>query len=517
MNHTPKIGAFVLETLTTGMYTNPLDSIREYIQNAFDSILSAERFKFLDRNEGIIIISIDPESRSLSIKDNGTGLSSSEVIPRLLNIGMSSKQYGQEAGFRGIGRLAGMAYSKKVKFVTSYKYEDDSSIIEFDCEGIRKSISPSLKQVEELADVLKKNTTQDLSDAKKDDHFFEVRLEGLDETVPNFLNLNQLEDYLCQVAPVEYDAQSFVFATKIEKWMSDHGLCIPYIKLILRDLSKGTERQVFKPYKTHYQTKRSNYEIEVKDIDFYPDNLKETPNFCMWYSKTDLLGMFDDTKVAGLRFRRDNIAIDGPERVAEIFPGNEGRLNYWTIGEIHIFSNEIIPNARRDGFESTPAWEALKVDLSPFITNHCKACHDASSTKGRPTVKIISSAEATIKAAKKALKIGLASNEEREELIKKLQKETERVAKASDTKVKPEEKQQLTSTLTSLKALQERLDEENAFAIKKIKSSLDRKQRRILVELLEIVSEVLSKTNCPKKRECLEAIKKSIVTKYKAS
>ena len=33
MNRTPKIGAFVLETLTTGMYTNPLDSIREYIQN----------------------------------------------------------------------------------------------------------------------------------------------------------------------------------------------------------------------------------------------------------------------------------------------------------------------------------------------------------------------------------------------------------------------------------------------------------------------------------------------------
>ena len=77
MKHTPKIGAFVLETLTTGMYTNPLDSIREYIQNAFDSILAAEQFKLLNRNEGIIEISIDPESKSLSIKDNGTGLSSS--------------------------------------------------------------------------------------------------------------------------------------------------------------------------------------------------------------------------------------------------------------------------------------------------------------------------------------------------------------------------------------------------------------------------------------------------------
>ena len=81
MKHTPKIGAFVLETLTTGMYTNPLDSIREYIQNAYDSILAAEQFKLLNRNEGIIEISIDPESKNLSIKDNGTGLSSSDVIP----------------------------------------------------------------------------------------------------------------------------------------------------------------------------------------------------------------------------------------------------------------------------------------------------------------------------------------------------------------------------------------------------------------------------------------------------
>jgi len=72
MNPTPKIGAFVLETLTTGMYTNPLDSIREYIQNASDGIRSAKRFKQLKPHDGMITVSLDPGKRSLTVRDNGT-------------------------------------------------------------------------------------------------------------------------------------------------------------------------------------------------------------------------------------------------------------------------------------------------------------------------------------------------------------------------------------------------------------------------------------------------------------
>jgi len=514
MKHIPKIGAFVLETLTTGMYANPLDSIREYVQNAFDSIAEAERFEFLGRNEGIIVATIDRDSRALSIRDNGAGLSSSDVIPRLLNIGMSAKRYGQTAGFRGIGRLAGMAYCKRVRFITSRKYEDETSTITFDCEGIRKSISPSLKEVEELADVLRKNTSQDLSEAPKEDHFFEVRLEGLDETVPSFLKLEDLETYLAQVAPVEYDAQRFVFATKIEEWARNHGLRIPHIKLLLEESGHGTQRQVFKPFKTHYQTRRGNYQFDIKDIGFYPDTLDDTATFWLWYSKTDLLGMFGDPDVAGLRFRRDNIGIGGPDRVSELFPGNEGRLNSWMMGEIHVLSNEIVPNARRDGFEATPAANVLRKALAPFIEGHCKACHDASSAAGRPTAKVISSAKATIKAVKEALKVGLVSHEERDGLLKKLEKEIDRVRKAKETKDTAKEKQQCAGVLTSLQAMQNRIQDEETLAIRKIRSTLDRKQRKIVVDILQVVTEVLSTSDCPKRRQCLDAVKQAVLAQY---
>jgi molecular chaperone HtpG len=493
-----------------------LDSIREYVQNAFDSILTAERDQLIRKNEGEIIISIDAHSRSISIRDNGEGLSSADVTRRLLDVGMSGKQYGQDAGFRGIGRLAGMAYCRRVNFITSSKYEDEVSTIVFDCDGIRKSISPAVKQVEELTEVLKRNTRQDLSEASKDTHFFEVRLEELDDTVPQFLDVQKLEDYLCQVAPVEYDAQMFIPATKIEEWVHRHDVRMPHLKLILQDKGKSIERQVFKPYRNQYATKRESYTIDVKDVRFYPEDFDEKSRFWMWYSVTDLLGMFDDPKVSGLRFRRDNIGIGGPERVAELFPGGEGRLNHWVMGEVHILANEIIPNARRDGFEASTAWESLKEDLQPFVKTHCKACHDASSAEGRPAVKLVSSAQATVKAAKKVLKVGLASQQEREDWRTKLAKQEERIAKAHAKRESPEEKRELASVLTSIRAIQTQLEEKEPFVVGRIRSALDRKQRKLLIEVLEVVSTVLSKANCPKGKTCLEDIKREIVAKYHA-
>ncbi len=512
MMPTPKIGAFVLETLTTGMYTNPLDSIREYIQNATDAILSAKRFEQLKPNDGMITVSLDLEGRTLTVRDNGTGVPSADAVGRLVNVGMSAKVYGEEAGFRGIGRLAGIAYCKMLRFRTSACYEDETVIVTFDCEAIRCSITPSMKGVEELADVLQKYTTQDIEETKKDEHFFEVTMQGLDERLAQFLDLQVMEEYLSQVAPVEYDAQRFLYATKIADWVADRGLCIPSVKLLLR--SPATEREVFKPYKTHYRTRQNNYEIEVKGVDFFPQEPTPDSPFWLWYGTHDYLGMFDDNRVAGLRFRRHNIAIGGPDRVAELFPGKEGRLNYWTIGEIHVLSDDIIPNARRDGFESTPAWMKLTEELNPFIAAHCKACRDASSSTNRPTAKVVSSARTAAEATKKALKSGLCSHEERQQLIQKVERETKRVETALINRQTEPEKQELRSTLTSLSAIREQLNDKDLFTVKKIKSSLDRKQRRMLNDILGIINSTLSEVSCAKSKQCLDAVKKAILSKY---
>ena len=512
MNYTPKVGAFVLETLTTGMYTNPLDALREYIQNASDAIISAERFKMLRPNTGIITVSVDPTARVLTVRDNGTGIPFADAVAKLANVGMSSKVYGEEAGFRGIGRLAGIAYCKRLEFRTTTQHEDEMTTVAFDCEGIRQSISPSLKQVEELTDVLQKHMASDVDEVRKDEHFLEVRMEGIDDRMSQFLDMQGMEEYLGQVAPVEYDAQRFMYAPRIQQWAKERGLRIPSVKLLLQ--TPNGQRQVFKPYKNHYHTKQKNFGITVKDIQFFPEEVNGDSPFWTWYAVTDLLGMLDDDRVAGLRFRRHNIAIGGPDRVAELFPGKQGRLNYWTMGEVHILSDSIVPNARRDGFESTPEWLAVKQGLEPWIRKHCKACDDASSSSTRPTAKVLSSAKTTAEAAKTALRTGLASHDERLDLIRKIERETERVESAVQTRQSDAERQELQSTLTSLKAVRERLDEKDLFVGIKLKSSLDRKQRKVVTEILTLINTALSESACSKSRQCIDAVKRAVLSKY---
>src|SRR5579862_7133868 len=112
----PLIGSFVLESLTTGMYGERRNAIREYIQNAYDSVLAAERQKVLQKKRGKVVLTVDGEGNRLTIRDNGLGLSKRVAVDTLTAIGASRKDRGSAAGFRGIGRLAGIAFSDELQF-----------------------------------------------------------------------------------------------------------------------------------------------------------------------------------------------------------------------------------------------------------------------------------------------------------------------------------------------------------------------------------------------------------------
>ena len=75
MKHMFVVGKYTLESLTNGMYSSPLDLYREYIQNAVDSIDDAVRNGLVDKKNSRIDISVNTEIASISIKDNGCGIS----------------------------------------------------------------------------------------------------------------------------------------------------------------------------------------------------------------------------------------------------------------------------------------------------------------------------------------------------------------------------------------------------------------------------------------------------------
>src|SRR5690606_34570740 len=97
---TPVIGKDVIESLTIGMYEDSRFIFREYIQNSADQIDKAVRENLITANEGEIHIKIDSEKRTITIEDNATGISQSQVQPILQNIAQSTKQRGVDKGFR---------------------------------------------------------------------------------------------------------------------------------------------------------------------------------------------------------------------------------------------------------------------------------------------------------------------------------------------------------------------------------------------------------------------------------
>ena len=87
------IGKFTLESLTTGMYSEPESCFREYIQNAVDSLDSAINQGIINLDASRIEIIVDSNRQELSVKDNGTGINVEKASKTLLDIGNSTKTH----------------------------------------------------------------------------------------------------------------------------------------------------------------------------------------------------------------------------------------------------------------------------------------------------------------------------------------------------------------------------------------------------------------------------------------
>ena len=136
------IGAFVLESLTVGMYNDASDVLRAYIQNSMDSLNEAVATNLISEQEKEIKFKLSNEENSISIVDNGAGIPVKIAPQILLSIGRSEKSFGKNTGFRGIGRLAGIGFCDELTFETSAKDNQQMCRVSFNCKNIRASFDP---------------------------------------------------------------------------------------------------------------------------------------------------------------------------------------------------------------------------------------------------------------------------------------------------------------------------------------------------------------------------------------
>lgn len=361
----PVAGKFLLEVLTRGMYSNPMHVYREYIQNSSDAIDKAIEAGILQSAEAEIHISIDAKERSIVIRDNGIGIPQDVAKIKLMNVGASDKDGIAERGFRGIGRLGGLAYAEKVQFVTSAVGEHARTIMTCDCIRMQQLLKKSNDETSDVMETFKAISTFEEQPEERDKHYFEVHLLG----VPKESGLLDEEDaicYLSETAPVDFDSQQFPQARKIRDHFSEKGFSIPCYKIFRGARKKPIYKLYSRSLSTGKQgrTKTKDYVRDVKFI--YQEASDGKPLYIGWLAITDFSGIISDESVQGIRFRKGNILVGNGTTFANFFPSEGHNANRMFAGEIHVLHEELVPNSQRDDFEPSGVYNEMRKALSEW-------------------------------------------------------------------------------------------------------------------------------------------------------
>lgn len=376
------VGKHTLESLTVGMYADNRIIFREYIQNATDAIDQAIKLGILREGEGEIDITIDLPHREIRIRDNGTGIPTEEVLHSLGDIGHSNKDHVTNRGFRGIGRLGGLGYCTELKFITSYQGEPYKTITLWDAQELRRLLQPNSDLYENVIEVVDAVTIIEKQEELTDAHYFEVVLTEITDGHENLLDTDDIRCYLSQVAPVPFNYQQGIVLQKINKHLCELGVRPEEYKLLLHAPNKMTE-QIYKPYCRQVHAGKMENEM-IQDICFFESFREDGALFLVgWYGKTELSGMVHDDSVNGLRIRKRNILIGDNHSLDTFFGNNRTYQNFnrWYVGEVYVFDDQLIPNARRDDFEKNKCYFKFKQAVEKTTHALAKIPHKQSAKR----------------------------------------------------------------------------------------------------------------------------------------
>lgn len=351
------IGTGLMDCITQGLYHNPLNIYREYIQNAADSIDEAERLGILEHGKGEITIDIQPEERKIVISDNGTGILSSETETRLYSIGASLKDRDTARGFRGIGHFCGIAFCDTLSFITSAKGESTKITLTFDAAKARKE---RLSEDKDLVSLMNEITKITKEAEATDAHYFTVEMSGVVRSASdhglevNLLDTNFIKEYLVQSAPIDFNPQKFFFANKIKREFLKRDYVIPCYKIIL----SGQDSLLYKPYTSEIFMEKRKEPQRVLDVEtVYEIASDGKPLYIGWLALSDFQKVTNKT-ICGIRFRKGNILVGNEDTFSGFIPEGQD-ANQCFMGEIHVLHPGVVVNSERVNFERTAMYDEM--------------------------------------------------------------------------------------------------------------------------------------------------------------
>lgn len=419
------IGKNIIEILTTGMYHNPLVIFREYVQNSIDAIKEAVDIGILDDIfEGDVQVTIDKENRFIIFEDNGVGVSAKNSWGVLTSIASSNKDRTKNLGFRGIGRLAGLAYCDEISIETSFKGELTKTKLQWDGRKLRHIIKD--KNNKKLAsEVIDSITTFDGDMLEQEHaHYFKVHLKSVKND--KLLDVESVKKYLRMVAPLQFNNLRFLFTPQVKQGLIDRGVsCNGYKVFVNTD-------ELFKPYQTNvYQedTKQKKRIDEIIDIQFFELLSKDNGLLAVgWYTLTknmQLIPVFNEAW--GIRFRKGNIQVGDEFTMQRFF--RENRFHRYFFGEIHVVHDDLFPNGQRDYFDECELLGEFESELKKLTDKLHSICRKASEWNTAEN-KVETCSNEIKKYEQSLMSQGFYSPEHEEEEKEKLNKVKENAEKA---------------------------------------------------------------------------------------
>jgi len=327
------IGGDILPILTTGLYRDVLDTLREYIQNAIDA------------HSNHIELIIDPDT--ITVSDDGQGMSFEEARDAI-KLGISPKNPLEDVGFRGIGIYSAFNLCDMLDIYTRKGEKERCYIIEFNFKNIRRALledQERRKKGNPSSLYLEKLLENDVSVSIDEDNALtkagtRCTMSGLlDHVYQRLNNWSEVVNYLQDVVPLPFNP-NFKYGKEIEAKFSTEDYRV--VPLTLRIANR--QEPIYRPYYNEMFTYGGEHSPEFFDIS----GKKERFSFA-WICINDARRVLKDPRLRGLLIKKFGFSISDRNYLEHYF--GRAVVNRRITGEIIVKHENLIPNAARNDFE----------------------------------------------------------------------------------------------------------------------------------------------------------------------
>ncbi len=327
------IGGEILPILTTGLYRDTLDALREYIQNSIDA--GTQDFELI----------IDPST--ITISDTGHGMAPREAR-RAIRLGISDKNPTENVGFRGIGVYSAFNLCDSLEIYTKSATSPIGSRIVFKFGEIRKELLKEQERRKQglgpklyLEKLLESSVFVENDDEGViNDHGTRLILSDLlSDSYRHLQEWDKVVSYLQNVIPLPFHPD-FRYGKQIERKFAEEDYRVVPVTLQI-----GAKREpIYRPYENGLFTSDTEYPPA-----YFPlTHDKEKYGFA-WVCINGRK-VIRDPAVRGILLRKFDFSIGTRSYLESFFKRTV--FHRRITGEVIIQHTSVLPNAARSDFEN---------------------------------------------------------------------------------------------------------------------------------------------------------------------